>query len=213
MAYQNAYSSFVEEDPTEDPWFEPPVNPFPTEVYNPPPPPPPPGSSGPKGGNGSGAAADFSFPSYDFGVLPAFDAPEFVAPTAQSVLTSPDYEARLKSGTDALERSAAARGVLRTGGTLKDIIDYGKKFGQGEYDSSFNHALQSYQANYQRLHDQFAPKIAGWQLNAQAALAKALAIYGRGTQWNAPHLGGGGPNIPPPPDPPDVNSFHSYRYA
>lgn len=199
MAYNNQFSALVEDDPDdEDPLKTDPVD-FPTKVVNRPeqgtPPPPIVPKRG--GGGGNTNAVSLSFPSYDFGVLPAFDAPEFVAPTAQSVLDSPDYQARLRSGTDALERSAAARGVLRTGGTLKDIIDYGKKFGQGEYDSSFNHALQGYQANYQRLHDIFAPKLAGWQANAQAALAKALAIYGRYTQWNAPNQGGGGGRIIP----------------
>lgn len=203
------FSSFVEGDPDEDPYNPDPVD-FPTRTYNPTPVPPPvTGGGGKKGDGGGGLAVDLSFPDYDFGPVPLFDAPEFVAPDAKTVLDSPDYQARLKSGTDALERSAAARGTLRTGGTLKDIIDYGKKFGQGEYDSSFNHAIQGYQANYTRLHDMFAPKIAGWQAKAQASLAKALAIYGRYTSWNAPHLGGGGDNIPPPPDPPDINAFHS----
>lgn len=144
------------------------------------------------GGGGGGSFDPGSFPDYDFGPLPQFHAPKFVAPTAEDVLNSPDYQSRLRSGTDALERSAAARGTLRTGGTLKDIIDYGKKFGQGEYDSSFNHSLAGFQANYQGAHDEFAPQLAGYQLRAQAALAKALAIYNRGTSWNNPHAGGGG---------------------
>lgn len=150
------------------------------------------GGHGGGGGFGGGGFDPGSFPDYDFGPLPVFHAPKFVAPTTEEVLSSPDYQSRLRSGTDALERSAAARGTLRTGGTLKDVIDYGKKFGQGEYDTSFNHALQGYEANYRGAHDEFAPQLAGYQMRAQAALARALAIYGRGTSWNDPHGNGGG---------------------
>jgi hypothetical protein len=203
--FRGGYGSLID-DQQDDPW-----NYHEGATSTPPPAPPPLGAplnapvngnnqlsaaSGSGGGNGGGggSAPDYSFP--DLGPLPVFEGgPAFVAPDLNSVLNSPDYQSRLQSGTNALERSAAARGTLRTGGTLKDIIDYGKKFGQGEYDTSFNHAVQGYQLNYQRLHDKFAPQMAGYQ----AALARALAIYGRGTQWNAPHYGGGGgySGIPP----------------
>lgn len=166
--------------------------------YTPPVVPAPTPNHGGGGGNGASAFNLGAFPDYDFGAVPGFSAPEFVAPDVNSVLNSPDYQSRLQSGTNALEHSAAARGTLRTGGTLKDVIDYGKKFGQGEYDSSYNHSLGTYQANYQRLKDQYAPRLAGWQANAQAALQRALAIYGRGTAWNMPHSGGGGGGTPDP---------------
>lgn len=215
MPFLNDYSSNIFDPDQQDPWGQ-----GGGGGYTPPPPTAPPLGAplnapvngnqqltiggGPGGGGGGGIGGGFdlgAFPDYDFGPPPGFSAPEFVAPDVNTVLNSPDYQSRLQSGTSALEHSAAARGTLRTGGTLKDIIDYGKKFGQGEYDSSYNHSIGTYQTNYQRLRDQYAPRLAGWQANAQAQLARALAIFGRGTQWNAPHGGGGGGGGVPDPEP------------
>ena len=58
--------------------------------------------------------------------------------SAQQSLTalqnSPGYQFRLGEGLKALERSAAARGTLLTGGTLKGLTRYGQEFASNEYD-------------------------------------------------------------------------------
>ena len=51
----------------------------------------------------------------------------FGMPTATDMAADPGYQFRLQQGQEALERSGAARGVTRTGGTLKDIVDYGQR--------------------------------------------------------------------------------------
>lgn len=79
-----------------------------------------------------------------------FQAPApFAPPSANDVLfADPGYQFRLDQGTGAMQNSAAARGVLNTGGTLQDLVDYGQKAGSQEYGNAFNRALGTYQTNY-----------------------------------------------------------------
>jgi hypothetical protein len=50
----------------------------------------------------------------------------------------PGYQFRLKEGMQGLERSAAARGGLLSGGTLKGIQRYGQDMASTEYQNAFN---------------------------------------------------------------------------
>jgi hypothetical protein len=50
----------------------------------------------------------------------------------------PGYAFRLSEGTKALERSAAARGGLLSGATLRGITRYGQDMGSQEYQNAFN---------------------------------------------------------------------------
>lgn len=50
----------------------------------------------------------------------------------------PGYQFRLSEGMKAIERSAAARGLLQSGGTLKGIQRYGQEFAANEYGNAFN---------------------------------------------------------------------------
>jgi hypothetical protein len=52
----------------------------------------------------------------------------------QGLENSPGYQFRLGDGLKALERSAAARGTLLTGGTLKGLERYAQDYASGEYD-------------------------------------------------------------------------------
>jgi hypothetical protein len=167
---------------------------------------------------GNGANTDsgppLGKPTFAFAPVPRFAAPKFTPPPVD-MLNDPGYQFRLKSGEDALQRSAAAKGVLRTGGTLKDIIEYGQNFGANEYNNSFNRALAGFQANYQGAHDEYAPFLAEWQTKSQAEMAAALAAYQRQFdaytfthQYHAPVI-----NIPPPPQAPEVGAFSSSGYS
>lgn len=208
------FSAFAEPDPPqEDPGINPPGT-VPWEVYNPPAPTttvPTPG--GPKGGGGGGVSGFGDLggrPTFNFGNVPEFTPPDFKVPTWQEVQANdPGYQFRLKGGTDALERSAAARGTLRTGGTLKDIVDYGQNYSTQEYGNAFNRAKDAYQLQYQGSKDKYAPHLAQWQTQAQAEMAAALAQYNRQFDlYSFNNRGGGGPApIPPPPDRPDVSNF------
>lgn len=74
----------------------------------------------------------------------------FTMPTTADMLNDPGYQFRMDQGRKALEASAAAKGVLRTGGTLKDLLDYGQQFGANEFQNVFNRNLSTYNVNADR---------------------------------------------------------------
>lgn len=57
----------------------------------------------------------------------------------------PGYQFRLSEGLKALERSASARGILQSGGTLKDITRFGQDAASQEYQNAFNRYLMERQ--------------------------------------------------------------------
>jgi hypothetical protein len=113
-------------------------------------------------------------------------APQFRQPTFAEAQQEPGYQFRLQGGSDALERSAAARGVHRTGGTLKDIAEYGQNFASQEYGNVFNRALQSFDREYRGAWDQFTPQFDEWKTLTLAEQAAAMA------EFNSIRRGGGG---------------------
>ncbi|NIA67771.1 hypothetical protein HBA54_04135 [Pelagibius litoralis] len=52
--------------------------------------------------------------------------------------TSPGYDFRVGEGVKALDRSAAARGRLNSGGQAKALTRFGQDIGSAEYDRGFN---------------------------------------------------------------------------
>lgn len=137
---------------------------------------------------GGGAGAALAGPAFDpsiginFGHVPAFTAPQFKAPTLDDALAEPGYAFRAKAGTDAIEHSAAAAGLLRSGGTFKDLADWSGKNASQEYGNVYNRALSSFDRLYQGRHDEYAPRLAEWTTNANAKLQAAIAEKNLG--WN-----------------------------
>lgn len=72
----------------------------------------------------------------------------FQAPTELSYQNDPGYLERMKLGTQAIQRSAAAKGTLLTGGTLKDLTDYAQTFASNEYDKVYGRAKDEYGMAY-----------------------------------------------------------------
>ena len=62
----------------------------------------------------------------------------------------PGYAFRLSEGQKALDRQAAARGGLISGGALKAATRYGQEMGSQEYSNAYNRALTGYNANVAR---------------------------------------------------------------
>jgi hypothetical protein len=75
----------------------------------------------------------------------AFDYAEFVAPGQEDVLRDPAYQRRLAEGQKALETSAAAKGLLRTGATLKGLSEYAQQQASDEYARAYQRQLGEYQ--------------------------------------------------------------------
>jgi hypothetical protein len=61
-------------------------------------------------------------------------------------MNDPGFMERLKLGTDAIQNSAASKGTLLTGGTLKDLMQFGQDYASNEYGNVFNRALAGHNA-------------------------------------------------------------------
>lgn len=73
-------------------------------------------------------------------------AAEYTPFGMQQFQADPGYGFRMSEGMKALERSAAARGLLQSGGTLKDIARFGQNLASDEYQNAFQRYLTERQA-------------------------------------------------------------------
>jgi len=95
--------------------------------------------------------------------------PEAQAAARERFQTSPAFQFRRDQGVEALEGSAAARGGVLSGNTLKGITEFGQDLASEEFDASFNRlnvlANRGLQAG-------------GTQANAGQAVSNVLANRG-----------------------------------
>jgi len=114
-------------------------------------------------------------PFYDVGVnaLPELVAASKYTPFGMDQFQQdPGYAFRLKEGQQALDRQAAARGGLISGGALKAAARYGQEMGSQEYTNAFNR----------------------YQAERQARLGPLQSLTGMG-QTTAQQIGGAGQNM------------------
>lgn len=93
---------------------------------------------------------------------------------------STGYDFRLGEGTKAIERSAAARGGLNSGATLKALARYGQDYGSNEF-SNYLGQLQGVIAPGQAALGQNAQ--AGMNYGSQVGQANAMAGQGRASAY------------------------------
>jgi hypothetical protein len=72
----------------------------------------------------------------------------FTGVTADELQLDPGYQFRLDEGQKAIERSAAARGGLTTGGTIKATERYAQGLASDEYQKAYNRKLLEYSTAY-----------------------------------------------------------------
>ena len=65
--------------------------------------------------------------------------------------TDPGYEFRLREGAKALERSAAAKGTVLSGGTLKALTQYSQDFASNEFGNAYNRFQENRRTRYNQL--------------------------------------------------------------
>jgi hypothetical protein len=92
---------------------------------------------------------------------------------AAALETSPGFQFRLGEGQKALERSAASKGTLLTGGTLKGLTRYAQDFASNEYANNYARLFGEQNARYQQLYG-----LSGLGLNAAGQQAGAGTSYG-----------------------------------
>ena len=97
----------------------------------------------------------------------------FTAPTAEDVRNLPGYAFREEQGAKRLEQSAAAKGLLRSSGTMKDLIRYGQDFASNEYGQEYARQASEYDRAYGHARGEQA-------LNYEQSLRANELAYGRG---------------------------------
>jgi hypothetical protein len=73
--------------------------------------------------------------------------PPFEAPSMADFNAIPGLQARYQMGLQGLERGAAAKGSLLSGGTQKALERYGQDYASNEYGNLYNRALNTYMTN------------------------------------------------------------------
>lgn len=104
--------------------------------------------------------------------------------TAADFQQDPGYEFRMAEGQKAIERSAAAKGGLRGGGSLKALSRYGQDFASNEYGNAYNRFNADRDRRFGRLSN-----IAGMGQNAVGQLVNAGQNYGMSLSGNQTGLG------------------------
>ena len=129
--------------------------------------------------------------------------------TANDFTKDPGYDFRMQQGQQALERSAAARGGLQSGATLKALTRYGQDFASNEYNNAYNRFNADRDRRFGRLSEMagFGQRASGIAANAGqhyadaasanyigAADARAAAKMKTGDMWGKTlsSLGGSG---------------------
>jgi hypothetical protein len=100
---------------------------------------------------------DLATPFLNLGELGAKSLKDALAPggslTTQfsfdptQISQNPEYQFRLSEGMKAVQRSAAASGILNTGGTLKALDQYSQGLASDEIDKSYSRALTTFNTN------------------------------------------------------------------
>lgn len=96
----------------------------------------------------------------------------------------PGYAFRMQQGQQALERSAAAKGGLNSGGTLKALTQYGQDMGSQEYGNAYNRFNADRDRRFGRLSN-----ISGMGQSSAAGLTGATMHQGDTMNQNAIGVG------------------------
>jgi hypothetical protein len=102
--------------------------------------------------------------------------------------TSPGYQFRLDEGLRGVENSAAARGLLQSGGTLKGIERYAEGMAASDFNDHFNRMMSVASGGQQaatsgaQLGQQSAQNIGN--LLTQQGNAKASGYMGQANAWS-----------------------------
>lgn len=104
--------------------------------------------------------------------------------TMSDFMADPGYQFRMSEGQKAIERSAAARGGLNSGATLKALT----RFGQDTASSEFSNAYNRFNADRDRRFNRLS-SLAGVGQTANSQVASAGQNYGNNVSQNQIGLG------------------------
>lgn len=121
-------------------------------------------------------------PNYNIPGAPMFAGlPDFQAPSFEEAMNDPGYRFAVDEGRRAREASAASRGDLRTGGTLRSLDRYGQNMGAQQYSNVYGRRFGEYGQRYRQALDQYSPRLAEWTLRSNAEIGRQN--IGNQNQW------------------------------
>lgn len=100
--------------------------------------------------------------------------------TNDDFVKDPGYDFRMQEGQKALERSAAARGGLQSGGTMKALSKYGQDYASNEYQNAYNRFNNDKSTRFNRL-----SSLAGGGQTAATQLGNAGMNYANNVGQNS----------------------------
>src|SRR5262245_3044053 len=137
-------------------------------------------------GGGTGFVGGMAGGAGGAGVVPNFGAggplgggydPDYawrLGYTPGALEMDPGYQFRLGEGLKALERSAAAKGTLLTGGTLKGLNRYAQDYASNEFQNRYARLFGEQQNRFNQLRS-----LAGLGQASAAGVGEAAGAYGR----------------------------------
>lgn len=132
--------------------------------------------------NGANNLASFSAPG-----LAAPWTQQFQAPTPQDLENDPYYQWIREQGREGIQKSAASRGTLLTGGTLKDLTQFEQGAASSQLDKMYGRQLGEYQMNqgtyYQNQNNAYN-RLSGLATTGQQAASSYAANVGNLAQQN-----------------------------
>lgn len=133
------------------------------------------------GGGGNSNDANFGTPPAPYQSNPwtggDYTAPVFTAPTGVDEQNDPGYQFRLNQGNQALNRSAASKGTLLSGGTQKALARYNQDYASNEFQGVYNRALSTYGAQAQAGETQYQNRYAAYLGENARTLQDYLTNY------------------------------------
>lgn len=166
------------------------------------------GAPTPQGGGGGGGYVQPQLPGLpglNVPGAPQFHYTPYRAPTMESVTGSADYQSRVNAANRSLERSAAAKGSLRSGNTLADIGELTTNFLGQAYDQELQRSLAAWDRQYKGEYDAFAPGLEAWRIRANNLAGMQRDRYSAdlglfvNNNSRGPGGGGGGGEFDPTP--------------
>lgn len=135
---------------------------------------------------------------------PFVPPPDFVAPDPSKIFDDPGVKFRLEEGGKAIDRAAAGRGTLLTGGTARAQQTFAQDYVSGEYQNLYNRALtedqlrygretSEYERDYNKALGEFQQRFNIFQTNQGNAYNRLAGLAGFG-QNAINNLSGGGLN-------------------
>lgn len=82
------------------------------------------------------------------GDLLGYNGPDAAAAATEALMASPAVQLRLKEGAGMIDRSAAGKGLLKSGRTLMELQDRGQDIASGEYGAEFGRRKNMFDWGY-----------------------------------------------------------------